>query len=232
MPQPPLFQASPSRRRPERALAAAGAPSPLRGGVLVLLAGAVLLGAAASPAQAERADRSKPMVIEADRSGAVDLQRQVLVYAGNVVIAQGSMVLRAETVELRETPGGYRAASAVGAPGAQASWRQKRDGVDETVEGRADRIEFDSRADTLRLVGNSVVRRLRDGSVADEISGDVIVWDNVAEVFSVQGGTRSVTNPSGRVRAVLSPRAESPPVAPAASSPALQPSRALGGEPR
>ncbi len=182
------------------------------------------------PTLAERADRSKPMVIEADRSGAVDLQRQVLLYAGNVVIAQGSMVLRAETVEMRETPEGYRAASAVGTPGTQATWRQKRDGVDETVEGRADRIEFDGRADTLRLVGNSQVRRLRGATVADEITGDVIVWDNVAEVFSVQGGTRSVANPSGRVRAVLSPRAEVP-AAPArpASSPGLQPSSALGG---
>jgi lipopolysaccharide export system protein LptA len=190
-----------------------------------------LLGALAGPVQAERADRSKPMIIEADRSGAIDLQRQVLVYAGKVVIAQGTMVLRAETVEMRETPEGYRAASAVGTPGTQATWRQKRDGVDETVEGRADRIEFDGRADTLRLIGNSVVRRLRGAEVADEITGDVIVWDNVAEVFSVQGGTRSVTNPSGRVRAVLSPRvdAAATPVAPAASSPGLRPSRSLGG---
>ena len=36
-----------------------------------------------------------------------------------------------------------------------ASFRQKRDGVDETVEGVAERIEFDARTDTLRLVGNA-----------------------------------------------------------------------------
>ncbi len=206
----------------------------LRSGRRLWMAAALAVGllTAGVPSQAERADRSKPLVIEADRSGAVDLQRQVLLYAGNVVIAQGSMVLRAETVELRETPDGYRAASAVGRPGAQASWRQKREGLDETVEGQADRIEFDGRADTLRLVGNSVVRRLRAGSVADEITGDVIVWDNAAEIFSVQGGTRSTTNPSGRVRAVLSPRTENPAAAPAVSGPALQPSRTLGGDGR
>ena len=181
--------------------------------------------------RAEKADRSKPMVVEADLPGTVDLQRQVVVFNGNVVISQGSMVLRAERVELRETPDGYRAASATGSPGKPATWRQRRDGVDETVEGAADRIEFDGRADTLRFVGNGAVRRLRGSAVADEITGATIVWDNTAEVFKVEGGAATVANPTGRVRAVLSPRPD-PASAPAASAapavPALAPSRALG----
>jgi lipopolysaccharide export system protein LptA len=190
---------------------------------------ALALLAAAGPVLAEKADRSKPWVVEADRDGVIDLQRQVLVYSGNVVITQGTMVLRAERVEMREMADGYRAASALGQPGKPATWRQRRDGVDETVEGTADRIEFDGRADTLRFVGNGAVRRLRSGSVADEITGAQIVWDNVAEVFKVEGGVSTATNPGGRVRAVLSPRVE-----PAASAPApapavpLTPSRSLG----
>jgi lipopolysaccharide export system protein LptA len=150
----------------------------------------------------------------------------VLVYTGNVVITQGTMVLRAERVEMRELPDGYRAASALGQAGKPASWRQRRDGVDETVEGTADRIEFDGRADTLRFIGNGAVRRLRSGSVADEITGAQILWDNVSEVFKVEGGVSTATNPGGRVRAVLSPRVE-----PAASAPAtapLTPARSLG----
>ncbi|MDZ7591498.1 MAG: lipopolysaccharide transport periplasmic protein LptA [Rubrivivax sp.] len=195
---------------------------------LPLLVCALLL---AGSAQAEMADRSKPMVVEADLPGTVDLQRQVVVFNGNVVISQGSMVLRAERVELRETPDGYRAASAIGSPGKPATWRQRRDGVDETVEGAADRIEFDGRADTLRLLGNGAVRRLRGSALADEITGAAIVWDNTAEVFKVEGGVASAANPTGRVRAVLSPRPD-PASAPAASAapaaPALAPSRALG----
>jgi hypothetical protein len=70
-------------------------------------------------------------------------------------------------------------------------------------------------ADTLRFLGNGAVRRLRGGTVADEITGDRILWDNTSEVFRVEGGTASPTNPGGRVRAVLSPRAESPASAPA-----------------
>jgi lipopolysaccharide export system protein LptA len=166
-------------------------------------------------------------VIEADRDGVLDLQRQVLVYSGNVVITQGSMILRAERIEMREMPDGYRAASALGSAARPASWRQKRDSVDETVEGTADRIEFDGRADTLRFLGNGAVRRLRGGTLADEITGASILWDNTAEVFKVEGGATTAANPTGRVRAVLSPRVE-----PAASAPtnpgALTPSRALG----
>lgn len=192
--------------------------------LLSLTLGACLL---AGQAQAEKADRSKPMVVEADRDAVVDLQRQVLVYTGNVVISQGSMILRAERVEMRTLPDGYRAATALGSAAKPATWRQRRDGVDETVEGSADRIDFDGRADSLRFVGNGAVRRLRAGVVADEISGASILWDNTAEVFKVEGGSATPANPTGRVRAVLSPRVETAASAAPVTSP-LTPSRALG----
>ena len=202
-------------------------PSPFLTFAACLSAAAVALVLVVAPAYAEKADRSKPMVVEADRPGTVDLQRQVVVFNGNVSISQGTMVMRAERVEMREMPDGYRAATALGSPGKPATWRQRRDGVDEVVEGSADRIEFDGRTDTMRFLGNGAVRRLRAGTVADEITGGSIVWDNTAEVFRVEGGATSATNPSGRVRVILSPRAEGPPPAPAPTAPLL-PSRALG----
>ncbi|MGL6112220.1 MAG: lipopolysaccharide transport periplasmic protein LptA [Rubrivivax sp.] len=191
------------------------------------LVGASLL---AVGAMAEKADRSKPMSVEADQPGTVDLQRQVVIFNGNVVISQGTMVLRADRVELRERSDGYREAKAIGNASRPASFRQKRDGVDETVEGTAERIEFDARTDMLRLVGNAAVRRLRAGVVADEITGSLITWDNTSELFSVTGGAATPTNPTGRVRAVFAPREEAAASAPPASGAALplKPSRALG----
>jgi len=195
--------------------------------VLILACG---LQATAGVAWAEKADRSKPIVVEADRPSTFDLQRQVTVLNGNAVISQGTMVLRADRIELREMPDGYRAASVIGLPGKPASWRQRRDGgSDEIVEGVADRIEFDGRADTLRFIGNGSVRRLLGGTVADEITGATIVWDNVAEVFKVEGGAATPANPSGRVRVTLTPRADpasSAPTRPASHTP-LAPSRTL-----
>lgn len=191
-------------------------------------AAALALGLALGAAQAEKADRGKQMVVEADRPGTVDLQRQVVVFNGNVSITQGTLQIRADRVELREMSDGYRAAIAIGTPERPASYRQKRDGVDETVEGVADRIEYDGRADTLRFIGHGAVRRLRGSTVADEITGALITWDANAELFSVEGGAATPANPGGRVRAVLSPRAEAASAPAAPASAALQPSRALG----
>lgn len=190
---------------------------------------AALLAGLALGAGAEKADRTRQIVIEADNPGTLDLQRQVSVFNGNVSITQGTMVIRADRVELREMPDGYRAASAIGSAAKPASYRQKRDGVDETVEGSAERIEYDGRTDTLRFLGHGAVRRLRGGTVADEITGSLIVWDAAAEVFRVEGGPASAASPGGRVRAVLTPREAAS--APAASPAPLVPSRSIGDRP-
>lgn len=171
-------------------------------GFKLLLVPALCL-ALAAPSAADKADRGKPIVVEADKPGTLDLQRQVVVFNGNVQIVQGTMIIRAERIEVREQAGGYRSAVATGVPGKPASYRQKRDGMNEYVEGSADRIEYDARAGTLLFVGNGAVRRLRDGVVADEITGAQIRWDETAELFSVQGGDAAA---GGRVRAILTPR--------------------------
>lgn len=224
MPQP-MTTPIPSGRRAAR--------RPVSG----LLASIVAAGlVAAAPAWAEKADRTKEMVIEGDKSGTWDMQRQVMVWSGNVTISQGTMLIRADRVELRELPNGYRAATAIGSAGKQASYRQKRDNLDEFVEGQADRIEFDGRADTVRFVGNGQMRQLRGAVVANEVTGQQLLWANTSEQFSVEGGAKSPANPTGRVRAVLSPppqaasAPEPTPVTPRQATP-LRPSRTLA-EPR
>jgi len=190
----------------------------------------VALVCAAGPAAwAEKGDRSKPMTLESDQPCTVNLLKQTSVCSGNVVISQGTLLIRADRLELRETPEGYQMAQAIGSPGKAASYRQKRDGVDETVEGTAQRIDYDSRAGTLRFDGVAQVRRLQGTVVADEISGGVIVWDSVAETFNVRGGAVTAANPGGRVRAVIAPRAPADAgAAPPAAAVGLKPSPALG----
>ena len=174
----------------------------------------------AAPAAAEKADRGKPLSIEADQPGTLDLIKQVVVFNGNVVVAQGTMAIRADKVEVRERPDGHRSATALGSAGKPASFRQKREGVDETIEGQAERIEYDSRGDVVRFAGNAQVRRLRGTTPADEITGNLITYDNGNETFSVQGGAPApaaggASAPSsGRVRVVITPRPEAAASAP------------------
>ena len=199
---------------------------------LACVIAALLLGASGLPALAEKADRSKAMTLESDQPCDVNLQKQTSVCSGNVVIIQGTLQLRADRLELRETPQGHQTAQALGGAGKLASYRQKRDGLDEVVEGQAQRIDYDSRAGTLRFEGQAQVRRLQGSTVADEIQGGVIIWDSVAETFNVRGGAATASNPGGRVRAVIAPRtqADTPAAAPVASpaSAALRPSGVLG----
>jgi len=169
----------------------------------------LLCAFALAPARAEKADRSKPLTIEADQPGTVDLLKQVVVFNGNVVVAQGTMAIRAERVEVRERPDGHRSATAVGSASKPAVFKQKRDGVDETIEGSAERIEYDSRGDVVRFVGNAQVRRLRGTTPADEVSGSLITYDNGNETFSVQGAsTTPGVSGNGRVRVVITPKPE------------------------
>jgi lipopolysaccharide export system protein LptA len=197
----------------------------LRAGAAVLL-----LSAAAVPAWAEKADRQQPMTIAADEQSTIDLLKQVVVFKGNVQINQGTIAIRAERVEVRQTPEGLYQATASGGAGGNATFRQKRDGMDEYIEGRADRVEYDGRSDQVHFIGHAVVRRLRGATPADEITGDQISYDNVAERFSVQGGASNVTpvNPSGRVRAVLTPRAAASAPAPAEAAAPLKPASGIG----
>ena len=146
------------------------------------------------------------MTLESDKPCSVNLQRQTSLCSGNVTLSQGTLLIRAERLELRETPEGYQFANLNGAPGQPAQYRQKRDGVEEFVEGSAQLIVYDGKAGTVRFEGQAQVKRLRGAQALDEISGRVIVWDSVAEQFNVEGGAVSPGNPGGRVRAVISPR--------------------------
>lgn len=196
---------------------------------------ATLALGAVLPAAAEKADRDKPMNAEADALRYDDL-KQSSVFTGNVVITKGSTIIRGQEVDVSQDPEGYQQAVAIAAPGKLAYYRKKRDNVDEYIEGEGERIEYDSRADTVKFIKHAVVRRYKGATLADETTGALIVYDNNTDVFSVDGGAqnRTAANPAGRVRAMLSPRALPPPpgsAPPVAAPPAtLRPSITLGNE--
>jgi lipopolysaccharide export system protein LptA len=180
----------------------------------------VLLGAGlAISVHAERADRLKPAVVVADQGGQIDLQKQVVVFNGNVVVTKGTIVIHAARIEVRQSPDGYDTAVAFGAPGRPATFRQKRDGVDEYMDGEADRLEYDGKADTVKFINHAALRRLRGGTTADEITGNLIAYEAATDKLTVSGGAApTAANPSGRVRAVLMPREGSDAAAEAASA--------------
>ena len=59
------------------------------------LALAALLSLAAAPSHAERADRGKPVNIEADRV-TVDDKNKIHIFEGHVVLTQGTLTIRSD----------------------------------------------------------------------------------------------------------------------------------------
>jgi lipopolysaccharide export system protein LptA len=204
---------------------------------LLLLA---LCAAFAVPAWAEKADRKKDMLFEAD-SLRHDEVKQVSTFIGNVVMTRGTILVRAARIDSRVSPDGHPMAVITGTPDKPAFFRQKRDAVDEFIEVESERIDYDGSADVVKFTGKAQLRRLRGAVLADEISGAVIVYENLTDKFSVDGSNvapGSAPVPGGRVRAMLAPKPEaaesapSAPKKPAQPSPTLRSSTTLGSTPQ
>lgn len=203
---------------------------------LAALSAALLCGLGASSVLAEKADKTKPMNVEADALRYDDLS-QTSVFTGRVVVTKGTILIRGAKVNVRQDPEGYQYGVVTAEAGKLAYYKQKRDGLDEFIEGEADVIEYDGKADRVKFIKRAELRRLRGASVADEMTGSLITYDNTSDVFTVDGGPGSPTAtpgaPAGRIRAVLSPRvaASGATAAPAAQPPVqLRQSVTIGGE--
>lgn len=186
-------------------------------------------------ALAEKADRQKPMLIESDALRVDDL-KQVSVATGKVVVTKGTIVIRGARVEVRQDAEGYQYGVATAEPGARAFYRQKREGLDEFIEGEGETIVYDGKADTVRFVRRAEMRRFKAAQLFDETSGSLIVYDNAADVFTVDGGTPTgpaAAGGTGRVRTMLTPNpapggAANPASAGSAPAPVLRGSSAIG----
>ncbi len=213
---------------------------------LSLLVLAAALAALAGMAQAEKADSAKPMNIEADALRHDELA-QTSVFTGNVVMTKGTIVLRGAQLDVRQDAEGYQYGVVKAEPGKRAFFRQKRDTErgqpDEFIEGEGETIEYDGKADIVKFIRRGEMRRYRGGQLSDEVTGSIIVYNNITDVYTVDGQKTSGGLPSssvgqgGRVRAVMAPKEGTPGATPgAAAKPAvpagepLRQSLTIGGE--
>jgi len=196
---------------------------------------ALPLAGFAPAARAERADKDKPLNIEADNMTYDDLKQQTI-FTGHVVATKGTILIKADKVVVTQDPQGYQYATGTVAPGSAtlAYFRQKREGVDEYVEGTAERIDYDGRQDLTTLTTRATVRRLQGlSTLMDEVHGSVITYDGQSDFYTAKSGkdVAGPGNPTGRVRAMLSPRNNGP--QPLTGHPTtLQPSTTLHGAPQ
>jgi lipopolysaccharide export system protein LptA len=179
---------------------------------------------------AEKADRNKPMNVEADSLRYDDL-KQVSIFTGRVILTKGTIVIRGDRLEVRQDPDGTQFGVATGSADKLAFFRQKREALDEFIEGEGETITYDGKADTVTFSRKAQLRRLRGSTLADEITGGNIVYENLTDLFTVDGaankGPSGALGSTGRVRVMLTPKPEA--AAPAANEATrLKPSSTLG----
>ncbi len=160
------------------------------------------------PAFAEKADSTKPTVVDADQM-AYDDVKQVNTFTGTVVLTRGTLLMKAARVIVTQDAAGYQFATLYAAPGGRATFRQKRDGgPDLWIEGEADRIEYDGKTEIAKLYTKAKMRRLEGVKPTDEVEGEFISYDSRTEFFSVNNtiaGGESKAG-AGRIKAVIQPR--------------------------
>jgi len=173
---------------------------------LRVLALAVTFFAFGPQAFAERADKTKAAVIIADRSSGDDLN-QTQLFTGDVVLTKGTIILRADQLTTRQDPEGYNYGTAIATkPGKLAYFKQKREGVDEYIEGQAERIDYDEKSDTVKLCNHAVVKRLVAGRDADESRGDCIDYNSRTEVYHNESGVGTPAGAGRRTTTILQPK--------------------------
>jgi len=171
---------------------------------IALALSAVCAALCALPALANKDDRTQPINLSFERHGTTDRAKGRTEIVGDVMLSQGSTLLRAERADLRETPDGFYRASASGTLSKQVSFRQGGDATGEAVQGSADRLDYDSRAYTVRLQGRARMQHVEGARVAMEVTGASVAYDKRANFFTIEGGSGS-PNPKGRGRILLMP---------------------------
>lgn len=146
------------------------------------------------PAHAEKADKAKPVNLEAD-SVRVEDAKKIAVYEGHVVLTQGTLMMTADRIDVQQDDQGFSSSDASGKP---VYFRQKMEGREEFAEGWAERILYDGRTDKLKLSGQA---RLKRGE--EDLRGNLITYDAKSEYYQAQGSGDGVR---GRVRAVILPK--------------------------
>ena len=174
----------------------------------------LILAMLSQPVLAERADRDKPLQLEANRIS-IDDAKKIQILEGDVIVIKGTMMLRADRVVITEDRYGFQKGVAFGGKDGLARIRQKREGKDEYSEGEAERIEYNTNSEVAEFFHRAWVK-----SGEDQVKGDYIWYDGISEKYLVTAGqNRDPKAPPARVRAIIQPRNKAD--QPAASSPRL-----------
>ncbi len=104
---------------------------------------------------AKNADEKQPITIQADRLSASEKQGKSI-YQGNVVVTQGSLTLKGDSIEVFHPGGSFKKTITKGSP---ATFKRFDQTEQSWVQGSANSIEYDTTNKTVVLSGNAKVEQ-------------------------------------------------------------------------
>jgi lipopolysaccharide export system protein LptA len=157
-------------------------------------------------AHAEKADRDKPLILEAEKVSGNDV-KQVYDLNGQVLLIKGSIIVTGEDGHIAVDSQGYEFVDVVGTPEAIASFRQRREGLaDEFMQGRGTQVIYDAKTEFLTLTGDANLKRLLNMQMLDQLKGWKIEYDDVKQYYQVIPPKDAKPDDLPLARAILSPR--------------------------
>lgn len=170
---------------------------------------------------AETADRSKPIEINADNFQG-DEVKQVAIYTGRVEVHQGTLEILGDKLTVTISPEGYRTITVTGNP---VRMKERRDvktpGVEEWVHASSLTAVYEEQSDVITLTELAKLARSENGLVKDSSAGEKIVYNLRTARSRVEGAV--VEGKRNRVSTVLTPRKQGKQAAPSASTGATAP---------
>ena len=132
-------------------------------------------------ARGEKADRDQETVISA-RQASVEGSKEINLkkLEGDVLITRGTMRITADRAIVKETAEGTFA-ELFGSESRQITFRQKRDGENDFVEGSADRAEYDDKTGAVRLYS-----KVRFKSGGDQVDSEYMLYNTNTEKMEIR----------------------------------------------
>lgn len=146
----------------------------------------------AGPVFALSTDRDQPIYIDADWVRVND-KTGLSEYQGNVKLKQGSMVITADQMTVRQNGGELQTIVINGAP---ATFSQLRDGEEQPVQAQATKMEYHASKKRIYLIGDALVKQ-----GPNEFRGERIEYDTAESTVTASKGDGN----GRRVRAVITP---------------------------
>jgi lipopolysaccharide export system protein LptA len=158
-------------------------------------------------ARGERADRDQETNISS-RQASVEGSKEVNLkkLEGDVLITRGTMRITADRAIVKESDGNVFA-EMFGNNAGQITFRQKREGENDYVEGSADRAEYDDKTETVRFFS-----RVRFKSGGDLVDSEYMQYNTRSEKMELRnqipGAKPKAGTEEGRVVFKVQPRSQ------------------------